>query len=416
MSVLNSNHNSSASVDDEQEVPRAQEGVQVPPEKLAPPSPPLEGPAAKRIQEFATREAATGKQGFDKKNLLLVGGAIGVALLFFLFAQLQSKKPVRKPQIADTQKTQPQAPKEKASITPNMEPFQNKPNDINNDRVSINDIERTRQSGGKRDNTSTTPPPPQHPSKPLASVPPFKDTQQTWTEPQPYGSPQPTVAAQQEQNALKEASLVFVKSPQENAVSHASAQTDSDEPVLQLNEGTRIQAHLESEASSAIHIPVVAVVDYTYAIGDQVLVPAGARIFGKMTQADSSGNAGIDFTEIEIQDKREKISAVGAGLDMGPIKGNVYGKHEGRNFLIRAASGLASTAAMVVGNNVTGAYSEADMIRERAAANIGMAGDMQLQLLNASTHLIVAVPANTEIYVVWTKRTASSDGAAQKTP
>lgn len=415
MSVLNSNHNSSVPVDDEQEVPRAQEGVQVPPEKLAPPPPP-EDPATKRIQEFATREGATGKPGFDKKNVLLVGIAIGVALLFFLFAQLQSKKPVRKPQLAATQKTQPQAPKEKASITPNMEPYQNKPNDMNNDRISINDIERTRQPGGKRDNAPTTPPPPQHPSKPLASVPPFKDTQQTWTEPQPYGNPQPAVAAQQEQNAMKEASLVFVESPQDNAVSHTSAQSDSDEPVLQLNEGTRIQAHLESEASSAIHIPVVAVVDYTYAMGDQILVPAGARIFGKMTQADSSGNAGIDFTEIEIQGRREKISAVGAGLDMGPIKGNVYGKHEGRNFLIRAASGLASTAAMVVGNNVSGAYSEADMIRERAASNIGMAGDMQLQVLNASTHLIVAVPANTEIYVVWTKRTDSSNGVGQKTP
>jgi hypothetical protein len=48
---------------------------------------------------------------------------------------------------------------------------------------------------------------------------------------------------------------------------------------------------------------------------------------------------------------------------MGPIKGNVYGKRNGRNFLIRAPSGLGSTAMMVVGSNVNGAYSESDMIK-----------------------------------------------------
>ena len=63
---------------------------------------------------------------------------------------------------------------------------------------------------------------------------------------------------------------------------------------------------------------------------------------------------------------------------MGPIQGNVYGRRNGRNFLIRALSGLGSAAMMVVGNNVNGAYSEGDMIRERAADNLGMATDSQL--------------------------------------
>jgi hypothetical protein len=89
--------------------------------------------------------------------------------------------------------------------------------------------------------------------------------------------------------------------------------------------------------------------------------------------------------------------------DMGPIHGNVYGRRNGRNFLIRALSGLGSTAMMVVGNNVNGAYSESDMIRERAADNLGMATDSQLMQLNSGTHISVSVPANTKIYVVWTQ-------------
>jgi hypothetical protein len=60
--------------------------------------------------------------------------------------------------------------------------------------------------------------------------------------------------------------------------------------------------------------------------------------------------------------------------------------------------------AMLVGNNVNGAYSESDMIRERAADNLCMAGDSQLMQLNSGSRLTVSVPANTKIYVVWTQR------------
>jgi hypothetical protein len=48
---------------------------------------------------------------------------------------------------------------------------------------------------------------------------------------------------------------------------------------------------------------------------------------------------------------------------------------------------------MVVGNNVNGAYSEGDMIRERAADNLGMATDSQLMQLNSGTHVSISVPA-----------------------
>ena len=78
--------------------------------------------------------------------------------------------------------------------------------------------------------------------------------------------------------------------------------------------------------------PVVAVVEYTYAIGERIIVPAGARVYGQLQQADRSGLVGVKFDEIELLDgAREKIDAVGTGLDLGPIKGNVYGKNTGKN-------------------------------------------------------------------------------------
>jgi hypothetical protein len=81
-------------------------------------------------------------------------------------------------------------------------------------------------------------------------------------------------------------------------------------------------------------------------------------------------------------------------------------------WIIRALSGLGSTAMMVVGNNVNGAYSESDMIRERAADNLGMATDSQLTQLNSGTHISVSVPANTKIYVVWTQHQKGLDVSA----
>jgi type IV secretory pathway VirB10-like protein len=295
-----------------------------------------------------------------------------------------------------------------------MDPVLPKNNDQEGDRINASDIARTKKPDYSGTSTARTASSGE--GKSLNSVPPF-DTQQKWEDPAPYGNqqqPQNTAAAQQEANALKEASLVYVRAPQQSSNAHTDGSPEDNAPALQLKEGTRIEARLETQISSDIHAPVVAVVENTYAIGDQVLVPAGARIYGRLAQADAQGNVGVDFNEIDFLDgSREKMEAIGTSLDMGPIKGDVYGKHNGRNFLIRSMSGIASTAAMLVGNNVNGAYSESDMIRERAADNIAMAGDSQLMQLNSGSRLTVSVPANTKIYVVWTQHAKESEKVAR---
>jgi hypothetical protein len=186
-----------------------------------------------------------------------------------------------------------------------------------------------------------------------------------------------------------------------------------------MTPGMRIQAKLETQISSAVQEPVVAVVEYTYAIGDRVVVPAGARIYGKLVQADRSGLVNVEFDEIRLLDgnrdeKREKIDAIGLGLDLGPIKGAVSGKNTGKNFLVRAASGMGSVLAEIAGNNSSAAFSEDDMLRERLAENIGTAGDSEVMNLNANSRVVVTVPADTKIYVVFTKHQEKNSAELHK--
>jgi hypothetical protein len=361
---------------------------------------------AEPIIRFASRTAAKGAEGISKGKLILLGGGLAVAVLFFVFTAIVGKSPKKlvaaKP--PSQQARQEQSPPSKGSVTPLMDTVHTPAPDNSSGQLGPGDIRRTRTL----DNSSVTKPFAGKPAvaSSLGNVPSFADTQQKWEDPAPYGGTPATVTPQMQQNSLKESSLVFVRSVAQSPVLTAQKiNTDEDgTPRLELTPGTRIQAKLETQISSAVQAPVVAVVEYTYAIGDRIIVPAGARVYGQLQQADRSGLVSVKFDKIELLDgAREKIDAVGTGLDLGPIKGSVYGKNTGKNFLVRAASGLGSVLAEVAGNNTSGAFSEDDMLRERLAENIGTAGDSEVMSLNANSRVVVSVPADTKIYVVFTK-------------
>jgi hypothetical protein len=371
----------------------------------------------------ATREGSEGKSGIEKSKLIMLGGGLLAAVLFLALTSLVNHSSTTKKTAEKLlgNPTQQQTPTQsKGSVTPLMDTVQISAQENTSGQVHPGDIKRTStQAPGAGDSSSAA-----LPAKPragsaagantLGAIPSFSDTQQKWEEPQPYGdaghaSP---VQTQQTQNALKEASLVFVRAPAQSqpagTVTHVPVDTV---PVLEMTPGSRIEAKLETQISSAVLAPVVAVVEYTYAIGDRVVVPAGARVYGQLQQADRSGFVGVKFDEIELLDgQREKIEAIGAGLDLGPIKGTVYGKNTGKNFLIKAASGVGSLAAMLVGNNSGAAFSEGDLLRQRVAENVGNAGDSELMSLNATSRIIVSVPADTKIYIVFTKHEKSQTG------
>jgi hypothetical protein len=371
----------------------------------------------------ATREGSDGKSGIEKNKLIMLGGGLLAAVLFLALTSLVNNSSTTK-KAAEKQPSHPaqqQTPTQsEGSVTPLMETVHADVQENTSGQVHPGDIKRTSTPApGAGDNLGAASPAKPHAgsaagANTLGAIPSFSDTQQKWEEPQPYGeagraSP---VQAQQTQNALKEASLVFVRAPSQSqpagTVTHASVDTG---PVLEITPGSRIEAKLETQISSAVLAPVVAVVEYTYAIGDRIVVPAGARVYGQLQQADRSGFVGVKFDEIELLDgQREKIEAIGAGLDLGPIKGTVYGKNTGKNFLIKAASGVGSLAAMLVGNNSSAAFSEGDLLRERVADNVGNAGDSELMSLNATSRIIVSVPADTKIYIVFTKHEESQTG------
>ena len=378
---------------------------------------------ARQATGHATREGSDGKSGIEKSKLIMLGGGLLAAVLFLALTSLVNRSSTTK-KAAEKQPGHPvqqqASSPSKGSVTPLMETVHTDVSENTSGQVHPGDIKRTSTPApGAGDNSGTV-----LPAKPrarsaasantLGAIPSFSDTQQKWEEPQPYGeagraSP---VQPQQLQNALKEASLVFVRAPSQSqpagTVAHATVDAG---PVLEMTPGARIEAKLETQISSAVQAPVVAVVEYTYAIGDRIVVPAGARVYGQLQQADRSGFVGVKFDEIELLDgQREKIEAIGAGLDLGPIKGTVYGKNAGKNFLIKAASGVGSLAAMLVGNNSSATFSEGDLLRERVAENVGNAGDSELMSLNATSRIIVSVPADTKIYIVFTKHDESQAG------
>jgi hypothetical protein len=296
----------------------------------------------------------------------------------------------------------------KGSVTPVMDTVRTPAPDNSNGQLGPGDIRRTRSLNDQTHFKPVAAKPSAATS--LGSVPSFADTQQKWEDPAPYGGSPAEQTSQTQQNSLKETSIIFVRSLAQNQAGSARRVNSGDDGAarLELTPGTRIQAKLETQISSAVQAPVVAVVEYTYAIGDRIIVPAGARVYGQLQQADRSGLVSVKFDEIELLDgAREKIDAIATGLDLGPIKGNVYGKNTGKNFLVRAASGIGSVLAEVAGSNSSAAFSEDDMLRERLAENIGTAGDSEVMNLNANSRVVVSVPADTKIYVVFTKHEES---------
>jgi hypothetical protein len=401
MSIKDTNRSGSmpSIVEESSEPVSSQEPVQARESTLPNGKPELAAP-------FATRADVKGVEGISRSKLILLGGGLAIAVLFFVFTAVVGRSP-KKP--ASVRQSSQQAKQEvtkptKGSVTPLMDTVRTPAPDNSSGQLGPDDIRRTRSLNDQAHLKPVAAKPATVAS--LGNVPSFADTQQKWEDPAPYGGSPAEQTSQAQQNGLKEQSIIFVRSLAQNQAGSAPRMNSEDDGAarLELAPGTRIQAKLETQISSAVQAPVAAVVEYTYAIGDKIIVPAGARVYGQLQQADRSGLVSVKFDEIELLDGvREKIDAIATGLDLGPIKGNVYGKNTGKNFLVRAASGIGSVLAEVAENNSSAAFSEDDMLRERLAENIGTAGDSEVMNLNANSRVVVFVPADTKIYVVFTK-------------
>jgi hypothetical protein len=99
---------------------------------------------------FATRADAKGADGIGKSKLVLLGGGLAIAVLFFVFTAIVGKSPKKertgKP---STQLAKQEGTKQsKGSVTPVMETVRTPAPDNSSGQLGPNDIRRTRSSDG----------------------------------------------------------------------------------------------------------------------------------------------------------------------------------------------------------------------------------------------------------------------------
>jgi hypothetical protein len=242
--------------------------------------------------------------------------------------------------------------------------------------------------------------------------------QSKWTPPPYPGGQSEQQVLKRAEDALSKPSLVFTAHNQSSGGLRSGTQSEQQRVSnLGLAPGYHVAARLESMATTAVHAPVTAVVEYNYERDGAVLIPAGSRVVGKISQADPSGLVNISFSSIEFPGgENVAIDAVAADMSLQAVKGTVTGKQAGRSMLVRSLAGIGETAAMIVGApSANGAVSENDLLRMRVADNIGNAGDEQIMRMMTMQHIVVSVPAGTEIYVIFEKSQQANAAGAEKT-
>jgi type IV secretory pathway VirB10-like protein len=217
---------------------------------------------------------------------------------------------------------------------------------------------------------------------------------------------------------LKKPSLVFVRSTEIKPTLRPNSPEDTEE-TLALSAGTRLVARLQTPVSSAVAAPVVAVVEYNYEHNGQIVLAAGSKVFGRLTQVNPSGYVGIQFSRVEMPDGAvEKVDASAMSLNFGPLKGDVSGKKTGTKFLVRSLTGMGTIASYLVGpqgSTYNGMISPNTLMRERLADNVATAGQEELNGLVFNQNLVVTLPGNTRFYIVVQKPSSDHGGATYGT-
>ena len=336
----------------------------------------------------------------DNTGLLVIGAGIVLVLLLLAFNGISRRSsPSTKSTAANGTQQQPQSllsAREPASITPILDTGRSPAQDTDSGVVNPDQIGRTATKQAKPS-----------PGANLASVPPFDNAPQWQPAPfQPGAQPADaagTTETKGEHDAMDKTSLVFVRNSQS---SPAGAKPQDTQPAIDwgigLPPGTRLRARLESAASTAVRTPVVAVIEYNYEQNGEIVVPAGAKAFGHLETADRSGYIGIRFDSLMMPDGSSvSLEAAATDLQLRPLRGKVEGKHTGKNILVRSFAGVGEIAATLVGRgSLNQPLSEGDLLRERVSNNIGQASDQTVANLALTEHVVVSVPADTEIYVI----------------
>ena len=290
----------------------------------------------------------------DNARLLLIGGGIVLVLLLLAFNGISHRSwPARKSSTANgkQQQTQPQnGARAPASMTPIIDTGHSPEQDTEGNLVHPDQIGRTANQRGTQGAPTN-----------IGSVRPF-DNPPSW-QPPPYQPGSQPVAPldgnagtpeasdkKSERDSMDKASLVFVRNNPSSAGAKSQDATPAVDWGIGLAPGTRLRARLESAVSTAVQTPVVAVIEYNYEQGGEIVIPAGAKAFGHLEAADRSGYVGIRFDSLMMPDgSSTNLEAAATDLQLRPLRGKIEGKHTEKNILVRSFAGVGEIAATLVG-------------------------------------------------------------------
>ena len=380
------------------------------------------------------QKPAAGRQelGRDKSKalFLLVGAGVALLLLFFgIFSSPKRRSPLPgenpRGQASLGRKVTPGQENNDPSkaVTPMLSADVRSSDPTLAGRVTPEDVGRTSRTGTLNAPALTKPSagktryPQDYALRNVDFSDPLVGTGNTILPPPP--APTSELPSGRDQSAdLKKPSLVFVRAVEAKPAINPGMRNDEQE-TLALPAGTRLVARLQTPVSSAVAAPVVAVVEYNYERNGQIVLPAGAKVFGRLAQVNPSGYVGIQFNQVEMPDGTpEKIEASAMDLNFGPVKGYVSGKKTGTKFLVRSLTGLGTVASYLVGpqgSSSAGLISTNALMRERLADNIATAGQEQFNGLAFNQTLVVTVPGNTRFYIVVQKPTSDHGGTSSGT-
>ena len=437
MASDNDKGNDLAPRDERNEVPETQsadpQAGDAPSESVAPEEPealPEDEPRQGWLPYLAARLTRIPEPSRDAKSsertrglVILAGASLACLFLFFgLFTTDSSTN--RKPQ-----RTTPSLGRPGAAATdldtPNRSPVpqlsvNQQPSDESGE-LSEQDVLQTMRNRGPAPEASAPPAPP-NPAHTLSTVnfedpalveayrrqgltPPRRAEVAGWSDTstvrrQATPPPLPAVNSDDE---LRKSSIVFVRT-----VPAATAPQTIPMPAIErassglLPQGTALVARLQHAVSSAAKVPVTAVIEYNYEDSGRIIVPAGAKVYGELSQATPQGWVTIKFHTLEFPNgDQEAINGSALSMERDALRGDVTGKNGGKKFLTRALTGVGTIAAYAVGGRgLSGGVDNSILLRERLASNIALAGEQELAMLAYQQNIVVTVPANTRFYLV----------------
>jgi hypothetical protein len=154
--------------------------------------------------------------------------------------------------------------------------------------------------------------------------------------------------------------------------------------------------------SSVAKVPVTAAIEYNYEDSGRIIVPAGTKAYGELSQATPQGWVTIKFHTLEFPNgDQETIDGSALSMERDALRGDVNGKNGAKKFLTRTLTGVGTIAAYAVGGRgLSGGIDNSVLLRERLASNVALAGEQELALLAYQQNIVVTVPANTRFYLV----------------